>query len=466
LIAGLIRSVYPISGTKPEHFMGSSAFFSIIRNIANKSQKRTFLIQLFRRHVTIQSARDFTFATINLPVDYKSDILGISATEYCSVYQLRDVIVHSKTGLAFFKPAQFGETLIEESSKDITHFIVFDDSKTDTANLFDFSRKRVKRLITERPVILFFPRRSTTPGGFHSFVVFDLCPLLLLLEALNKLGKRPVIVFSREILAYQKEYLSMLSELYGLELNQAPEESHFRVKGPTLFYDQPIKKYFRSVLSPSNIQDWWGRELESGRALGLDKDVDFLDGITSVHRELPDGWENMSQEWLWGRHTKMKRLPANTATECLWTFAQAVNAVGIRKAPRNDVVYISRNDAKSRLLENEGELTSKCPEVTVVKWSDCTQKEKMEIAYNAKVIIGVHGAGLTAGYFMRPGMTVIEIHPRYFRYPDLRITYKVMCESRGLRYIGMVSTPLVEGSTTVEISAVQAALQLAADQEQ
>lgn len=441
-------------------FTTRASLRDLLSFLLRRLKVRSIFVRALRRHVSIQSARDYTFPQKNVRVDYKSEILAITAEEYLGIYSLRDIVVHSPTGLGFFKPKSYEETLIAETSKDITNFFIHNSSKTDSSNLFDFDREDVKSIRGEKPTVLFFTRRPKTPGGFHSFAVFDLCPLLLLLD---NWGGDVRILYQNNLLGYQREYLDIVRRYYPVELIEAPEESHVRIAGPVLFMEPPIKRYFRSFELGARIKDAevWNYSRRPER--GLPSDVDFFSDVSFVSINPPANISSKPKEWVWGRYTKIKRMPANTATDGLSSLSKKVLADNSSEpaALGGRILYISRKANNPRSLHNEQEMLERFPEIMLIQWEQYSQVEKMRLAFGAEVLIGVHGAGLTAGYFMQPGRVVIELHPRFFRYPELRATYKTMCEACNLRYIGVVSSSISDKGTELDLDILARALRTA-----
>jgi capsular polysaccharide biosynthesis protein len=75
-----------------------------------------------------------------------------------------------------------------------------------------------------------------------------------------------------------------------------------------------------------------------------------------------------------------------------------------------DKIYISRSKAKMRKVLNEDEVTDflKKRGFAILNFEDYSFYEQMAIAYHAKVIISIHGAGLTNMMFMEAG-SVLEL---------------------------------------------------------
>ena len=62
---------------------------------------RNAIKRLLKRHVRIQSIRDFALLINNIRTVYDSPIMGLHSEEYCGAYEINDLIVHSSSGLFF-----------------------------------------------------------------------------------------------------------------------------------------------------------------------------------------------------------------------------------------------------------------------------------------------------------------------------------------------------------------------------
>ena len=99
-------------------------------------------------------------------------------------------------------------------------------------------------------------------------------------------------------------------------------------------------------------------------------------------------------------------------------------------------IYISRENAKRRMILNENSILNILEKYDVVPYimEDYSYIEQICIMKNVKVVFGLHGAGLTNVNFMQSGGKVVEFTPilndnRNFRFPFWR-----MSEILGLEY--------------------------------
>lgn len=76
-------------------------------------------------------------------------------------------------------------------------------------------------------------------------------------------------------------------------------------------------------------------------------------------------------------------------------------------------IYLSRAKAERRKIINENDLIAFLNKYgfTTLCFEDFTFEEQVSISYNAKYMIGLHGANLTNMLFMKPESYVLEIRP-------------------------------------------------------
>lgn len=76
----------------------------------------------------------------------------------------------------------------------------------------------------------------------------------------------------------------------------------------------------------------------------------------------------------------------------------------------NNRIYISRSKASRRFLINEKEVESLLKEYNfqIINMEDYSFREQVNIAYNARLLVSMHGAALTHIRFMKPESCVLE----------------------------------------------------------
>ena len=82
--------------------------------------------------------------------------------------------------------------------------------------------------------------------------------------------------------------------------------------------------------------------------------------------------------------------------------------------PASEIVYVSRRKARGRRVVNEPELLANVADLGVreVAFEDLSFVEQVKLMAKTRLLIGIHGAGLTNLMFMPPGGSVIELLPK------------------------------------------------------
>ena len=76
----------------------------------------------------------------------------------------------------------------------------------------------------------------------------------------------------------------------------------------------------------------------------------------------------------------------------------------------NNRIYISRRNASRRFLINEKDVESLLKEYNfqIINMEDYSFREQINIAYNARILVSIHGGALTHIHFMQPESSVLE----------------------------------------------------------
>ena len=82
--------------------------------------------------------------------------------------------------------------------------------------------------------------------------------------------------------------------------------------------------------------------------------------------------------------------------------------------PASEIVYVSRRKARGRRVLNEPELLASIADLGVreVAFEDLSFVEQVRLMAKTRLLIGIHGAGLTNLMFMPTGGSVIELLPK------------------------------------------------------
>jgi len=107
-------------------------------------------------------------------------------------------------------------------------------------------------------------------------------------------------------------------------------------------------------------------------------------------------------------------------------------------SPRGDRIYVSRQDATGRRLQNESELWAHLAPLGFerIYAGKLTFAQQAKVFAHAKVIIGVHGAALTNLVFTPEGAKIIELFPDDYT----NSCYRVIALHGRLRYFYALGT--------------------------
>lgn len=107
---------------------------------------------------------------------------------------------------------------------------------------------------------------------------------------------------------------------------------------------------------------------------------------------------------------------ATTAPESLIAVRNTIlRNLGLAEASSaDDVVYISRSKSRGRLVHNEGEILQKISHLSpkLVNCEDLSFEEQVSLMRHTKLLISIHGAGLTNMMFLPEGAKVLELLPK------------------------------------------------------
>jgi protein O-GlcNAc transferase len=116
-------------------------------------------------------------------------------------------------------------------------------------------------------------------------------------------------------------------------------------------------------------------------------------------------------------------------SELLHVFSQrTLQFYGVEDGGPHDgdivLTFIDRKEGR-RLIDQEAylqEITTSIPHVKVqaIDFTSMTFKEQLEIIRKTDILVGVHGAGLTHGMFLREGSVMVEILPETLNYKGFR----------------------------------------------
>jgi capsular polysaccharide biosynthesis protein len=110
------------------------------------------------------------------------------------------------------------------------------------------------------------------------------------------------------------------------------------------------------------------------------------------------------------------------------------NIVGSSSSEKNnDLLYISREKSRYRHLLNEKELLPVLKDhgLTIINFEDYSFIDQVRLAATSKVMMGLHGAGLTNMIYMKPGSLVTEFRRNKIYHNQC---YWHLADSLGLHY--------------------------------
>lgn len=119
------------------------------------------------------------------------------------------------------------------------------------------------------------------------------------------------------------------------------------------------------------------------------------------------------------------------------------------KSDNNDLIYISRRMAPSRKISNELLFENKLKELgfNVIFTEDLNIEEKVEIFKSCKIVVAIHGAGLTNILTMNAASIVIElVDQRHFSH-----CYKALARIIGLHYFSLTMKTDINGTHFIDI---------------
>ena len=111
------------------------------------------------------------------------------------------------------------------------------------------------------------------------------------------------------------------------------------------------------------------------------------------------------------------------------------------------LIYISRADAAKRFLRNEAdlELTLAAHGIETVQLEGCSLADQIKLFGNCKLLVGLHGAGLTNMLWMPAGAQVLEIRSRNDSHNNC---YFAMASALGHHYSYLQADRLVANQDT------------------
>lgn len=144
--------------------------------------------------------------------------------------------------------------------------------------------------------------------------------------------------------------------------------------------------------------------------------------------------------------TSLARSVAELDPEIFQFYDEALDRHFSGCAPNRGRVYISRAKAGHRRVENEGELVQELTKLGFTVVDPGAQPFQAQVAtfWNAEVVVGAHGAGLTNLAFAPNCRLAFELLSSGFRDGS---TYAHICRHRRISYGVMSGEPVLKGNT-------------------
>ena len=123
----------------------------------------------------------------------------------------------------------------------------------------------------------------------------------------------------------------------------------------------------------------------------------------------------------------------------------------------SDIIFIDRKGSArpGKRIDNIDVFLDRRPDVRRVVFEQLDIAEQIKVAMGARILIGSNGAGLTNSLFMKPGTSVINIHPRNLFVPSSNM-FGAQCGIRDVNYHMFEAAPIHDNarSTTIDVDAL------------
>ena len=180
-----------------------------------------------------------------------------------------------------------------------------------------------------------------------------------------------------------------------------------------------------------------------------DVEVQQVPGRVMVQPEQAVGHFPRGDHWEWPPVTPVLARQLAAAFQASYPELPSQEGEGL--------LYLSRQSAKLRRVRNGDDLERalQMSGYKVLEASDTNHPEQIARFASARIVVAVHGAGLTNLLFCRPGTHVVEIFPANF----VKSPYWWICRQLGLNHIPVIGGPGdYDQHFDVDVDAVVAAL--------
>ncbi len=121
-----------------------------------------------------------------------------------------------------------------------------------------------------------------------------------------------------------------------------------------------------------------------------------------------------------------------------------IDGYGLKRETKKNRIFISRSKAKQRRLINEEEIWGFLiqNDFKILFLEEMTNEEKAQLFYNAEIVIGTFGAGMTNIFLTDPGTFVLEIFSSDF----INCHYMLSAKSSNLNYTYLIGSEMKNSS--------------------
>jgi len=420
------------------------------QRVHNEIRRRWIIHRLSKiERPRILSVRELEFPFLQFEIDYTNTYLKLAHKELGGLYEFSNLILHTATGTLLYRSRDNTRlTVIREGNvEDIEDRLTYDPAYLNLARCMP-SNSTTRSF--GKPVFVFdvLKRKS----NYYHFITDNVLRLLCALEHF----KQPLVLLHPPgIPDFGYRLLQLVAEVYDCDLVEYPIDEQVRIASSVIIIDAPLKRFYWDF--PSYVRSTHQRILDEG-----------VDGFSKTELEGaqpgPSKY-NLSKWWYVRRGDKVERLlndsimvlPSRTGGSAMTEFVKKLSHLWDFPWGGSDIVFIDRQDTarSSKEIENIDVLLKRRPDVRGVVFGQLDMSDQVKIAMRASILIGSNGAGLTNSLFMKPGSSVVNIHPRNFFVPSSNM-FGVQCGIRDVNYHTFESAPThnKERSTIIDVDAL------------
>lgn len=144
--------------------------------------------------------------------------------------------------------------------------------------------------------------------------------------------------------------------------------------------------------------------------------------------------------------------------------SRIIENLGINCNREDKIIFIGRRDSQKignkhgkRILENQYEIFDICKkfkESELIYFEDMSWKDQIKKSNESKIMIGMHGAGLTNSIFTQRGSSILEILPEGFSFERFR-TINVLCGNKHYSIEGKSNSKAIIAKNSINWSKLE-----------